>query len=373
MTDDVISLTKELIRFKSMHAHPEEIHRCMDFIQEHLAEHQVYFQRIDHNYVPSLLVAPHSGNVPVTLMTHIDVVNGPDELFFPYEENGRLFGRGSIDDKYAVALSVILYISHLEQARQKGLDQDSLPFGLLITGDEEAGGCNGAKHALQHCTTDFCIALDGGSPDKVVVKEKGVIKLKLTSRGKTAHGARPWLGINAIDALIDDYQTIRSFFSQQTDDHWHRTLNFGTLRAGTSHNQVPETAEGVFDIRYTENDDPDELIASIRQAVRGTLEIEMNEPLFHSGDSPYITMLRELRPELQFGFEHGASDARHLSEHNIPGIVWGAEGEMSQHSENEHVVISSVHEMYAVLDEFLGHLTRNEQTKEERIHDPGRI
>jgi succinyl-diaminopimelate desuccinylase len=60
-----------------------------------------------------------------------------------------------------------------------------------------------------------------------------------------------------------------------------------------------------------------------------------------------------MHPDLEFGFEHGASDARHLSEHHIPGIVWGAEGEMSQHSENEHVVISSVEKMYTVLDMFL--------------------
>jgi succinyl-diaminopimelate desuccinylase len=353
MTDDVISLTKELIRFKTMHAHPEEIHRCMDFIQEYLSEHEIHFQRLDHNYVPSLLVLPQSVKVPVTLMTHIDVVDGPDDLFFPYEENGRLFGRGSLDDKYAVAMSLQLFISHLELARQNGGEQDSLPFGLLITGDEEVGGCNGAKHSLQHFHTDFCIALDGGNPGKVVVKEKGVIKLKLICRGKTAHGARPWLGVNAIDALIEDYQILRTFFTEQRPDHWHKTLNFGAIQAGSSHNQVPELAEGVFDIRYTENDDPHELIHSIRQAVQGTLEVAMNEPLFHSGHSPYLDILQEMHPDLEFGFEHGASDARHLSEHHIPGIVWGAEGEMSQHSENEHVVISSVEKMYTVLDMFL--------------------
>ncbi|MFO7802691.1 MAG: M20/M25/M40 family metallo-hydrolase [Desulfovermiculus sp.] len=353
MTADVVSLTKELIRFKTMHAHPEEIHRCMDFIQEYLTEHDIQFQRLQSNYVPSLFVLPSSGRTPITLMTHIDVVDGPDDLFFPYEENGRLYGRGSIDDKYAVAMSLVLLASHLEQARQNGLDQDSLPFGLLITGDEEVGGCNGAKYCLQHLDTDFCIALDGGSPEKIVIKEKGVIKLRLTCRGKTAHGARPWLGTNAIEGLIEDYQAMRTLFTQHSPNHWHRTLNFGTVRGGTSHNQVPELAEAVFDIRYTEDDDPDLLIDSIRQAVNGDLEVEMKEPLFHSGHSPYIDLLQQKLPHVQFGFEHGASDARYLSQHSIPGIVWGAEGEKSQHSENEHVVINSIHEMYAVLDQFL--------------------
>lgn len=152
---------------------------------------------------------------------------------------------------------------------------------------------------------------------------------------------------------------MRTFFTQKGPDHWHRTMNFGTLRAGTSHNQVPEFAEGIFDIRYTEDDDPDQLIESIRQAVQGDLEVEMKEPLFHSGFSPYLNVLQQKLPHVQFGFEHGASDARFLSEHNIPGIVWGAEGEMSQHSEEEHVVISSMHEMYNILDEFLAELRKN--------------
>lgn len=359
MTDDVISLTKELIRFQTMHAHPEEIHRCMDFIQELLDDHQIHFQRLDHNYIPSLMVLPLPDKAPVTLMSHIDVVDGPDELFFPREENDRLYGRGSIDDKYAVAMSLHLFISHLKQARHNGKDQDALPFGLLITGDEEVGGCNGAKHALQQFQTDFCIALDGGSPNHIVLKEKGVIKLKLTCRGKTAHGARPWLGINAIETLIQDYQAMRSFFTLERPDHWHRTMNFGTIRAGTSHNQVPEFAEAVFDIRYTEDDDPDWLIDSIRQAVQGHLEVEMKEPLFHGGSSPYLSLLQQKLPHVAFGFEHGASDARFLSGYNIPGIVWGAEGEMSQHSEEEHVVISSVHEMYNVLDDFLAGLWKS--------------
>jgi succinyl-diaminopimelate desuccinylase len=369
MTHDVISLTKELIRFKTMHANPEEIHRCMDFIQEYLTEHEVHFQRLNHDYVPSLLVLPQPDSAPLTLMTHIDVVDGPDDLFFPFEENGNLYGRGSIDDKYAVALALILFTSHLARVREAGLDQSAVPFGLLITGDEEAGGFNGAQFALQHFHTDFCIALDGGNPGMVVVKEKGVIKLRLTCRGKAAHGARPWLGINAIDALIQDYQSMRTLFpdlNHHASDHWHRTMNFGIIHAGSSHNQVPEFAEAVFDIRYTEDDEPDQLIASIRQAVQGDIAVEMKEPLFHSGNSPYLDMLQERLQNVTFGFEHGASDARFLSEHNIPGIVWGAEGEMSQHSESEHVVIESVHQMYAVLDDFLSQLAGKDVTRTSR-------
>ena len=60
-----------------------------------------------------------------------------------------------------------------------------------------------------------------------------------------------------------------------------------------------------------------------------------------------------MRPQTVTGFEHGASDARYLSQYGMNGIVWGAEGEMSQHTSDEHLVIESVIELYDVLDRYM--------------------
>ncbi len=351
--EEIIRLTSDLIRFKSTHNHPEEIHRCTDFIQSYLDDHGIDYRRLKHNNIPSILVAPEHRSIPVLLMSHIDVVEGPDEMFEPRVAAGKLYGRGSIDDKYAAALSLVLLKENLIRLRRQGSNQEDLPFGVLITGDEEVGGANGARHALSRMKTDFCIALDGGNLDKIVVKEKGIVHLKLVARGKSAHGARPWLGENAIENLIADYHILRSFFEESAPDHWHRSLNFSRIQAGTSINQVPDRAEAVFDIRYTENDDMDELVQQIRAGIRGQLQVEKKEPLFQSGQSPYLDRLLEMRPQTETGFEHGASDARFLSQYGMNGIVWGAEGEMSQHTSDEHLVIESAIELYDVLDRYM--------------------
>jgi succinyl-diaminopimelate desuccinylase len=286
-------------------------------------------------------------------MAHIDVVEGSDDLFVPRIEDGNLYGRGSLDDKYAVALSLVLLKASLEELRANGGDQGDLPFGILITGDEEVGGYNGAKNALKEMRADFCIALDGGGLKKIVIKEKGLLTLKLISRGKAAHGARPWLGENAIEKLIADYQKVKSFFLLSAPDHWHRTLNFSIFQAGKSHNQVPDHAEAVFDIRYTENDDINALIEKIQREIAGEILVEEKEPLFHGGDSPYLDLLLGIAKDTGVGFEHGASDARFLSGYGISGIVWGADGDETQHSEKEHVNIESVYALYRHLDRFL--------------------
>jgi succinyl-diaminopimelate desuccinylase len=354
---DLLDLTKELMRFKSMHSRPDEIKRCVDFIERFLKDAGATCRRIEYEGVPSIAALPGPDYAPVLLMSHIDVVDAPDRLFEPVEKNGKLYGRGSIDDKYAAALSMILFRGHLRRAREEGRAQKDLPLGILITGDEEAGGHRGAREALKTIRTDFCIALDGGNLRKIVTKEKGVLQLKLISRGKAAHGSRPWLGENAIEKLFEDYQSLKGFFAEEAPEHWHKTINFGIIHAGKSANQVPDLAEAVFDIRYTENDDVDALVEQMRNTIKGELVVEMKEPLFTGGESAYLKLLLDIAKDTALGFEHGASDARFLKEHGVPGIVWGADGDVSAHAYDEHLNLESCYDLYKILDAFVGRVS----------------
>jgi succinyl-diaminopimelate desuccinylase len=353
---EIIDLTKELIQFRSLHSEPGEIIRCAGFVQSYLKRHGIDFLRFDHQDVPSILAPPPKGRVPVLLLSHIDVVDGSDDLFMPYEKNGSLYGRGSVDDKYAVALSLVLLKNYLVRLGEQKRGEVDPPFAVLITGDEEIGGKNGAKKVLQEIESDFCIVLDGGSLEEIVVKEKGILKLKLISRGKAAHGARPWMGDNAIEKLIADYLKLKTFFDHATSgdsDHWHRTMNFSIVHAGKSQNQVPDIAEAMFDVRYTETDRIDELIEQIRGEMQSELVVEAIEPLFISRGTPERDILLKIAKTASLGYEHGASDARHLAAFGIQGIVWGADGELSQHTAGEHVRIESVYALYDYLYEFM--------------------
>ncbi len=351
--NEIIELTKKLICFKTMHKTPEEIRRCAVFIEDWLGKEEIHCRRLDFEGVPSIMVMPESGSAPVLLMSHIDVVDGPDELFVPDVREGNLYGRGSLDDKYAAALSLVLLKKHVQRLRGEGRSQEDLPFGILITGDEEIGGANGARKALKELKADFCIALDGGVVEKIVVKEKGIVRLKLVAKGKTAHAARPWLGENAIEKLIADYHKLAEHFSQSQPDHWNRTLNFSRVQAGKSTNQVPDYAEALFDIRYTDDDDMEKVVRDIRKEIAGELIIESMEPVFMGGDSPFLELLLSVARDSRTGFEHGASDARFLSDLGIDGIVWGADGDSSAHSLEEHVKIESVYSLYGILDRFV--------------------
>ena len=146
---------------------------------------------------------------------------------------------------------------------------------------------------------------------------------------------------------------LKKYFELQAPDHWHRTLNFSNIQAGKASNQVPDYAEALFDIRYTENDDMEKIFQAIQAEIKGELVVEKKEPLFEGGNSPYLDLLLEIASDTEVGFEHGASDARFLSDHGIKGIVWGANGDMSGHSADEHVNIDSVYQLFALLDTFI--------------------
>ena len=354
---EIVELLKDLIRFPSTRTRPEEILNCARFIEAWFKRHGIACTLMERNGIPSVYVLPDRPRTPLLLMSHIDVVSASRELFEPVEKEGRIYGRGAIDDKYAAALSMVLLKNQVEENRRKGLDDSRLPLGVLITGDEETGGMNGAHDALGRIDCDFCIALDGGRVDKIVTKEKGVLQLKVVASGKTAHGARPWLGDNAIERLIADIRIVQRFFADQTaPDHWHRTANLSVIRAGESFNQVPDKAEALFDIRYTEEDDVDKLIHRIQSAISGQAILQAREPMFASPASPYLDRLLALTPKTRTGIAHGASDARFLTQYKIAGVVWGANGNNSQHSHDEHVEIQSIANLYDRLDRYVADL-----------------
>ncbi|BFR47994.1 M20/M25/M40 family metallo-hydrolase [Nitratidesulfovibrio sp. HK-II] len=364
---DMVALTARLMAIRSTASRPAEVTRCADVIAAWLADNEIPCTRMEHEGIPSLLAGNPAHAAPLALLVHFDVVDGADALFTPRMDTatGVLHGRGAIDDKYAVAMALVLCRRCLRELAVQGRGAESLPLVLVITGDEETGGRNGAFRALPHIRADFCVALDGGAPGSVITREKGVIDLVLTARGKSAHGARPWMGENAVDALVRDYEALKPLFPGQypgphpdrapegdaprAADHWHRTMNLGLLHAGTAVNLVPGEAVAHLDVRYTEHDDPQRLVAEMRAAVQGELAVTRMEPLFVTGDTPWMGRLLRHAPGAAPGCAHGASDARFLTDLSIAGVVWGAEGETSQHTDREHLLIASLVPVYEAL------------------------
>ena len=139
-------------------------------------------------------------------------------------------------------------------------------------------------------------------------------------------------------------------------EHWHRNVTLSRIEAGKRFHGVPKYAEAILDIRYTENDAMEAFIAKMENELHSTVRVETITPLFDGGPSSYLDRLLAISKNTAVGFEDGSNDARFLSENGIKGIIWGADGDQSRHSETEHVHVESVYSLFGILNAFVDQL-----------------
>ncbi len=346
---EIIDTAKDLIRFNTIVDNDDEFARCSKYIQEFF-NGKGDVREFEKEGVISLLVTRDGNLEPdVLIACHMDVVPGSKSMFEPRLEDGKLFGRGAYDDKGPLALAMHLVREMISEGNDAA---------LLVTGDEEKGGFRGARHVMeQGLKPKFAIAIDGGGPNRYVVKSKGILQLRLTAHGSEAHGSRPWEGDNAIESLMEDLQKIKEMFPWSDDEkHWHTTANIGKIGGGDAVNKVPGKAEAWIDIRYIEDDDPDTLVEKIGGAIKSDLEVLMKEPCFLTDkDDESIKQLVAISEEV-YGEEpeitvaHGGSDARHLV--GIPTVITNLAGE-GMHADNECLHTDSIENLYNTLRKFI--------------------
>ena len=89
--------------------------------------------------------------------------------------------------------------------------------------------------------------------------------LGATVTGTTAHGARPHLGINAIDGAVAVVQSVNAIRSNPVIPWSVKTTRLHA--GGSTLNVIPDRAEMVFDLRAQSNQSADELIEKLKRAV----------------------------------------------------------------------------------------------------------
>jgi succinyl-diaminopimelate desuccinylase len=211
---------------------------------------------------------------------------------------------------------------------------------------------------------DVCFLPDGGSDWKMERSAKGILRVSVRARGKSAHGARPWLGRDANAELARYIATLSERFgklNKKNPLHPEPTLTVGTLHGGRAFNQVPESAEAELDIRFPITFSRDRVMQLLEDAKPSGSHLAIRVLSHSSGyrndtESPchrlYAEVLREVRgrkPGLVDA--HGSSDARHFINAGIPTILIRPRGG-GQHSESEWIDLPDLETYYHALRSF---------------------
>lgn len=283
----------------------------------------------------------------IILSGHTDVVpvdgqNWTSDPFTVVEKDGHLIGRGSSDMKSF--LGVVL--AHVPMFKQHAL---KTPIHIAFSYDEEVGclGVRGLIDALNEHDAKPAICVVGEPTGmEVMVSHKGKRAYRVNVTGKPAHTSRAPEGVNAIEnaarliAFIAD--TNQRFVNEGPFDDMfnitHTTCLTSLIEGGIAQNIVPETCSFTFEFRFLPDQNPEALLATIKDFAKNTLEADMQKSALEAK----IEFIETLSyPGLNTPPDNDIVNfGKNLCQSNTHGKVdFGTEGGLFQHDANIETII----------------------------------
>jgi succinyl-diaminopimelate desuccinylase len=358
--DTITDVLSHLIGFPTITADHNTNLAALDWVEAQIDQLPLEVQRFENNGFPALVATTSKTLAPkLWLVAHIDVVTASPQAFRAKTENGRLYGRGAHDMKFALAIFIVL-LQELEVLLE-GYD-----LGLMITSDEEMGGFSGVKWLIDEHNYRGGAALipDSGGSWEMEAGAKGIMWWELAAKGRQTHASRTWDGVNAIDEMVRFVDSVRSHVPAEPcadPTHQHSTVNFSSLVSGSATNQVPGSATARLDIRFTPDTDMSTIEGWMAEAhalvPSVTAKVQLADLPYKIKNQGPVSLFQDVVQEVTghgvtFSTAHGSSDARHFARHHIPTINVCPTGS-GFHVPNEWVDVEDLGNFYEVTRRFV--------------------
>ncbi|MDR1026547.1 MAG: M20 family metallopeptidase [Lactobacillus sp.] len=366
---DIIKTAQDLIRFKTETGNTEEIAKCLGYVKtlfENKNANVEVFER--DNLAPVIMLSNTTEqDLDVAILGHLDVVPAEEHMFEPRIDNGKMYGRGTLDMKSFAAVA----LNSLEHVLDNSLN---LKFAVILSTDEEKG--SKGMHAFMEAHPDLNakIVLDndvGGDILKIINACKNPVFVKLIAKGLEAHGSTPWDGIDANEKLMQIWANIRKiypYFSKDSggapQDTWIDTVHFAKIGGGSVANIICNEAEALLDFRLVETSSVEGLKDNLNKCmVDGVSYVIASESstVVMKKDDPYIVDYKNFAEEIlgqKIEFEQigGATDSRSFAVRGSTVIMHSGTGE-GMHAAGEYVEVASVLKIGEIQIKFLDKLS----------------
>ena len=344
---DVVELLSELVRVPSVNP-PGDERAVGAIVARRLIKAGLEVEVIEsaprrHNVVARLR---GTGDGPTLILNgHTDVQPAAGgwtrDPFGAEIEDGRLYGRGSMDMKAGIT-AMMLTAEGLARSGRR------LRGDLVITAvaDEVGGGHLGTGYLLKQAglTGDMAVVCEP-TGDQVYVAHRGTCWIEIEVTGKSAHSGRPWLGINAIAKASRIMQAIETELVPRFAARTHPMLpspsiNFGEIQGGTKFNLVADHCLLKLDRRMLPGESAEDCLAEIRDLCRAVqaadgerFEIDVREVMHVDGaeippDAPIVQECRRAFHEVtgaeaSIAATSGFEDAHFFIGAGIPVAMFG--------------------------------------------------
>jgi acetylornithine deacetylase/succinyl-diaminopimelate desuccinylase-like protein len=261
-------------------------------------------------------------------------------------------------------MAVHLWLAR-ELARRGGPGRGEIVFTFV--GDEENLGRGGLFRLRETgAVKPDVLIVAAQTRNRLVLEERGVMWVRIGTRGKAAHAGAPHTGESAILKMQDVVAALRRM-PERTSPTGHRsTLSVGRIRGGDNVNVVPEHCVIELDRRILPQDDFDACYREIEQAARaaGAAEVELltgtpgfSAPPEGPGATAFAEAIRAVTGKAPERLNVvGASDARYFARDGIEILVTGPGDGADSHIPNEFVRLAELEEAASIQLEALERL-----------------
>lgn len=267
-------------------------------------------------------------------------------------DGGKMYGRGTTDMKSGLAA---LYLA-LESLHEEGFELIR-DVEFLATAGEEVDSV-GAAHYVKTEGMDNVDAIVIAEPTsgKVVAGHKGALWIEVSLTGKTAHGAMPEQGINAVEAMgkvIGLIEELKEEWLEEKEPLGKSSVSANMISGGIQTNVIPDQCTLNVDIRTVTPNVHDDLYEEFNKRLSSLLsgegqpEVEtrilLDRATVVTGEEADIIQdaLEVSGHETVGGVSYYTDGSVLNPDSKIPTLIYGPGIETLAHQPNEYVEVEA--------------------------------
>jgi succinyl-diaminopimelate desuccinylase len=362
--EELIELVQKLVRIKSLSGDKKNLSQIGELLACEMRETDLEVDLLEAEEGLTNVVGRHKGSkdAPRILFNgHTDVVPVQNldvwevDPFSAEMKNGRIYGRGACDMKGGLAAMIIAYKVLLSV-----FPEFSGNLILTATVDEEIGGFKGMKYIVdQGISADMGIVCE---PSNFMITNvcKGLLWLRLITKGKSAHGSMPEKGVNAIYKM-SKVLTLLERYRFKVPTHamlGDPTISVGSIKGGTKPNVIPDRCESEIDVRYLPSQSHKDVMAELKKQIEGLkredhqIEAELELIRYRTSveikkEEPVVTLIADalrkvIQKEPQYKGMPSPGDSEYLVRAGVPSVMFGPGTEELCHVDNEWISVDDL-------------------------------
>ncbi|MDH4203582.1 MAG: M20 family metallopeptidase [Phycisphaerae bacterium] len=302
-------------------------------------------------------VGPDNSDAATLLFgAHLDVVPATKDHwkadpFCPVEEDGKIIGRGSVDMLGGLCAAAAAMVD---------LSRQQLNGRIIFaaTAGEETDSCGVQRFVEQYRSrikNPIGTIITEPTGMKILRAHRGILWLKVETKGKTAHGSMPHLGVNAVLKM-------NAFLNRL--EHWEIphtphpllggcSISPNRITGGSATNIIPDSCCLEIDIRTLPKQNHREIIENLKALCES---IQNEDPDFKTqisiiravdametpADSPFVKAVCKAAGIHETQAAGFTTDGPHFQKLKAPVLILGPGDGTRCHKPDESIEISAV-------------------------------